>query len=65
MIVVPFATINEQSGIFVPSCPALSQGPGRKGFFAAAFPRSMGLLQARPMSARIIIVIPITGPASA
>jgi hypothetical protein len=62
---VPDAQNNVQNGIFVPVCPVLPQDTEVTGFFGAAFRQTIPLLQARPMSARLIIVIPITSPASA
>jgi hypothetical protein len=62
---MPFAINNEQSGISVPVCPAQRQPTEPKGFFGATFRRAFPLLQARAMSERLIILIPIIGPASA
>ena len=65
IVVVPVALIKEQSGISIPVCPVPYQAAERKGVLGTAFPGLIRLRQARPMSVRIILVIPITGPASA
>jgi hypothetical protein len=62
---MPLASIIEQNGNCDAVCPAPNLSHRLRRFFAAPFPASIVLLQARPMSVRRIIVIPITGPASA